>query len=636
MVPKLFVACLALLGLAFFALAANPTNFGEGALLGVTITGQIGVLLDEFPSDVRSRGASAALGRSDTYWREAVIRQLWLTSYRLIFRPYYYSFNGQGEPNAMQLPIPMDQLSITFTSAATRAPLQGHDVVSRSYVVSTYIVTDKVSVVRADSSFGGTGSGHVDENFVLPIDPYLIYQRTHFDCMDEGGFPVGSLDAENPEYYFDDSCTPEAPYNPANGPCIGCHCMGASTKSCVDSLKDNIGQASIKISYRKLPWDEALARSIEAQVPYDLTYLGGADIMPSVPDLYHNYIAYQYFTPESCTNKECGGTPGWRRLLYFDASNINVGGKELEIGYISYEQQDSSSFDPLAYHNLYYWDTCHQHPHFSAYADYQFGTTPGRKQGFCIQTTGRTINARWVPIVTDNWTCSVQGVETGWNDSYNAGIPCQWIDITNVDTKSKSVTSSLTLTSNPKNWLCEGTINRDANGDPQWVPTGEKTATGQSIDKHNCTSSPNYAANNIASIRVTVPKDGNGVLTAPCSFPNHNLGPKRDCEFNIRTQLDSCTPGQQVNLQCTVGNNAASQVLRFCESSRVLQSGLACRYNEEHILGNFVIRPGVSNAVSFTCPAARDSVEIGGRYSTYSGPVLNGVDNSATITCNVA
>jgi hypothetical protein len=44
----------------------------------------------------------------------------------------------------------------------------------------------------------------------------------------------------------------------------------------------------------------------------------------------------------------------------------------------------------------------------------------------------------------------------------------------------------------------------------------------------------------------------------------------------------------------------------------------------------------VNNAVSFKCPSARDSVEIGGRYSTYAGPVLNGVDNSASITCQVA
>ena len=31
---------------------------------------------------------------------------------------------------------------------------------------------------------------------------------------------------------------------------------------------------------------------VEAQVPYDITYQGGADVKPSLPDLNHNYIGY--------------------------------------------------------------------------------------------------------------------------------------------------------------------------------------------------------------------------------------------------------------------------------------------------------------------------------------------------------
>jgi len=625
-----------LVALAFFASAANPTNPPPGTLLQVGITGTIGVLLDEQPTDTRTRTANFAIGGSDSYWRAAVIRQLWLTSYRLIFRPYWYRWDNTGHPTAGQLPIPMDQLSISFTSAAVRTTVDGHDVVKREYTVSSWIVTDTASAMRADPAFKpNTGTGIVREKFTLPIDPYLIYQRTGFDCMDEGGFPVSSLDGENPEFYFDDSCTPEPPFDATAGPCGACHCSGTSTKSCVDSVKDNVGRADVQITYTRMPWNENFARSIEALVPYNITYENGADIIPSAPDLLHNYLGYQYFTPSSCTNLECGGTPGWRRLLYFDASNINIGGKGLEIGFISYEAEDASTFDPLAFHNLYYWDSCHKHPHFSAYADYAFGTSPGRKQGFCIQTTGRTLNARWSPIVTDSFTCSFQGVETGWNDAYNAGIPCQWVDVTDVKTKTKSVTQPLTLHSNPKNWLCEGTPIRDSAGAFTWTPTGEFTATGQSIDKQACTPTPDYADNNVATAVTTIPVDGNGVLTATCSHAGHNLGPKRDCEMTLRTQLSSCTAGAQVNLVCTIASNKPSQVLRVCESSRKLQSGLACRYNEAHMLGNFVVRPGISNAVSFTCPAARDSIETGGVYSTYAGPTFNGGDATAPITCQV-
>jgi hypothetical protein len=347
----------------------------------------------------------------------------------------------------------------------------------------------------------------------------------------------------------------------------------------------------------------------------------------------HNYIAYKYVTPESCTKKECVNTAGWRRFLFFDAVHVNVGAKNLDIGVLSYLKQDPTSFDPLAFHNLYIWDTCHQHPHFSAYAEYTFGSIPGRKQGFCIQTTGRYVNARWSPLVTDHWDCSNQGINSGWSDAYNAGIPCQWIDVTDIDTSKKAVTKDLNLITNPKNWLCEGVVQRDSNGDPIWQPTGEFTSTGQSIDKLKCTTSPGSLDNNVDVTTATIPKNGNGVLTRACDHAGHNLGPKRDCEFTLRSQLDQCTPGSTVNLVCSVGSSAASQVLRVCESSIKLQSGLACRFNEEHLLANVILSPGVATPVSFTCPAQRDAIEVGGRYSTYSGPVFN-PDAAATITCS--
>jgi len=321
--------------------------------------------------------------------------------------------------------------------------------------------------------------------------------------------------------------------------------------------------------------------------------------------------------------------------FFFDAVHVNVGVKNLDIGHISYLKADASSFDPLAFHNLYYWDTCHQHPHFSAYAEYTFGTAPGHKQGFCIQTTGRAVNARWSPLVTDHWDCSNQGINSGWSDAYNAGIPCQWIDVTGVDTSRHPSTQPLTLITNPKNWLCEGVVQRDASGNPLWDPTGEFTDTGQSIDKLKCADSPGALLNNVDSTTATVPTKGNGVLTRACDHVNHNLGPKRDCEFTIRSQVDHCTAGSTVNLVCSIASSAASQVLRVCESSIALQSGLACRYNEEHILANVVITPGVATPVSFKCPSQRDAVEVGGLYSTYAGPVFN-PDHLATITCHAA
>lgn len=308
----------------------------------------------------------------------------------------------------------------------------------------------------------------------------------------------------------------------------------------------------------------------------------------------------------------------------------------MEIGKVDFAKADPNSFDPDVYHNLFYWDACHQHPHFFGYAAYQYGSNQGRKQGFCIQTTGREINARWTPITTKSYTCNYQAVDSGWSDAYQAGIPCQWVDVTSVNTRTRTATQALTITSNPLNWICEGVIQNNPDGSRQWVPTGQTTASGQSIDKFNCTQTPNAAANNARSVMVTLPTDGNGLLTSPCKPSGHALGPKRDCDFSIRTQLDRCTPGSTVNLVCSIRNDKPSQVLRVCESSLALRSGLACRMHEPQTLANVVLRPGVNTPVTFTCPSARDSIETGGAYSTYSGPAFNGGDNFANVRCNLA
>jgi len=375
--------------------------------------------------------------------------------------------------------------------------------------------------------------------------------------------------------------------------------------------------------------------SIEARAPYNTSQNFGADLHGSVADLNHNYMTYRYVEPDSCTRRECIEQPGWRRLLNFDALHVNVGPKPLEIGYIAFLQNDPSSFNPLVFHNLYYWDTCHQHPHFSAYSTYTFNNNIGHKQGFCVLSTGRAVNARWSPLGSSNFDCSNQGIAPGWSDVYNAGIICQWIDVTNVSTTNGPKTAPLKMQSNPKNWLCEGKVLKDAQGNVLWEPTGEFTSTGQSIDKMKCNTSPGALNNNLEETTFTVPTRGNGLITRACDHVDHNLGPKRDCELTIRSQLDSCTPGAQVNLICSIRDNKPSQVLRICESSIALNSGTACRYMEPHLLGNFVIRPDVDTPVSFTCPSRRDAVEVGGKYSTYSGGVFN-LDATVTITCRNA
>ena len=68
---------------------------------------------------------------------------------------------------------------------------------------------------------------------------------------------------------------------------------------------------------------------------------------------------------------------------------------------------------------------------------------------------------------------------------------------------------------------------------------------------------------------------------------------------------------------------------RVCEASAQLGAGIACTYQDS--LANTTIG-SVGEVVSFTCPGARDAVEVGGRYALYTGPAFND-DPSAPITC---
>jgi hypothetical protein len=97
------------------------------------------------------------------------------------------------------------------------------------------------------------------------------------------------------------------------------------------------------------------------------------------------------------------------------------------------------------------------------------------------------------------------------------------------------------------------------------------------------------------------------------------------------SKLASCTPGSKVTLSCTVAAGSAPQVARICEGSKSLGTGVACTFQDA--LGNVTVEAGTPTPVTFTCPTGRDSVETGGAYALYGGPVFTD-DKAATITCN--
>src|SRR6185369_14543688 len=68
------------------AAGAAGSNGDPGALIHVTATSQVGVLLDEVPESIRERVAKALLSKPDSFYEARARRQLTLSTYRLNFR----------------------------------------------------------------------------------------------------------------------------------------------------------------------------------------------------------------------------------------------------------------------------------------------------------------------------------------------------------------------------------------------------------------------------------------------------------------------------------------------------------------------------------------------------------------------
>jgi hypothetical protein len=286
--------------------------------------------------------------------------------------------------------------------------------------------------------------------------------------------------------------------------------------------------------------------------------------------------------------------------------------------------------------NVFKYDSCHDHFHYSNYGNFSFtGLGTGEltgdgvvanagKQAFCVESTSRYSNNEFAPL-THPYSCTFQGIQAGWVDEYRAGLDSQWVDITDIDIPEAGLTAELGFSTNPDEFLCEGELLLDENGDIIWIESGDFTADGDPIGKPACNVVDNEQANNIDSIEVTILPTG-GFVTEPCQ--NGEIGPLRNCGFTQQTEILSCTPGQTVELTASIPVTAPFQVIRICEASAVLNTGTACTLRNS--LTTRTIATG-SAAISFTCPAFRSEDEPGGRYAIYTAPVFPD-DDFATVT----
>jgi hypothetical protein len=627
--PRLARTCLSLVGLAAACSNAAPNHGNEpsrGALVRVTAKSQVGVLLDEVPEASRDRIAQALLGKPEAFFVERAKRQLALASYRLNFRSSFYD----DDSGKRQLPLPPEQvLEIELVAddagdKLRRELVDGHDYVLADYQLSALIVTDEASPGMSEPALAEVG-GESDEPFVLPIDPELLLQRTGYACMDEAEFPPNSVDSEDVEFFYDQTCDVEDELTPD-----GCHYTELPTESCEEALSAHVGSVEAPLHYEHIAWDDTLAAKHRVGGVHTQ---GAADLQVVAEELKNNRLTYRYIEPDSCALAEsCVGGSGWRRLLQFNASEQNVGSEPVEIGQVDYFIDDPDNPTPNANHHVYQYSACHHHYHFNYFATFTYGGDDGlgSKRAFCLESVKRYGNHEQSPTWSDYNECTFQGITQGWGDQYNAGIECQWVDVTTIDVAAGPVTQSLGLRSNPEGFLCEGTPVLDAKGNVTWESTDLKTDAGETVDRPVCDETEGWDDNNFADEPVTLPTAGKGMLTEPCT--RGQLGPLRNCGYIYDGGMESCDPGEERKLTCSTKKGSEPQVVRLCEGSKVLGAGTACL--EQQALASLTLEGGGSVTATFTCPAKRDASEPGGLVAIYRGPLFP-EDDAADITCRL-
>lgn len=603
----------------------------------------VGVLLEETPLEIRQVLIDHVLAQPDSFWIERAKVQFGLT-----FQSLMFGLNYVDQPYGTALPYNQSTNVFTFTSSPSLQQFKGRNFVVRKYTFSTTVIAKENTTGEFVKESGYSLKNIGDTmtlNWTLPIEPMLLFQRTAYACTNELYWPKNSIDAEYMEYFYDHTCVKEDDFSYSNSYCYPgrCHCSVNETQNCLDVLP-NVGEVDLELTYTHVEWNDTLASIIESVNRYKTnTSEDGADLVPWEEGIDNNWVVYRYYEKDSC-EMECLLQPGWRRLLSFDSAGINVGKGPLPIGKVDFEKGNQTSFYPNGQHNLFYWDKCHFHPHLLIFAYFNV-TQPyleqGFKKGFCLQNVLRFTNGRYTSFSTNFPSCENQGVDAGWADVYQAMIPCNWWDITNLDVSNGGRTIQVYEKINPLSWLCEGTINLDAEKNFTWVPTGSFTTSppypiaGQSIDKHNCTSNAWVHDNNEHYSYADITPHGHSMVTSKCKKVGQ-FGEKRDCELNLLSNARTCTPGQNVTLRCSIDEKKHHQVLRVCESSRALGNvGVACRYRDifNPMLANSIIYPGKTTDITFQCPSARDQVETGGLYSLYYGALLNGIQLDNPVDC---
>lgn len=565
-----------------------------GALVGVRLESQVGVLLDEIQEEEKRTQLTLILqDKPRAFWQDMAKEQVKLTRWRLHHRP-------QTQPGRGQLPLPPEESwQVVLTSAPQLKVVDGHDMMVVNYTMTSVLLTDAISPYRAEPTLGQEG-GRWTESFQLPVDPVLLLERTGYACINESGLGAGSVEVGNAHYYYDDTCQREVDTEPR------CHLTASPESSCRDMLRAQVGHVSADLVFERLGWDLALADSVrvtrEAPVDGDLSARISSPVITT----------YRYVAPDSCVVQDrCVAGAGWRRLLWMDINLLNEGQAEVLVGDVATLLSDPASAAPAS--TLLEPSLCqsrYQVTHATSVLMGEGNSAVSDQWSLCLTSSQRGFNDESTPLDSPWFTCEYQGVSSGWASLHPGGTQCQWLDITDVP---EGESLPLTVIANPDGLVCEGEVLLDPEGQVMWESTNLSNAAGDVIHKMKCDYVSRWAEDNSTVGSFVVPPAGEGRITLPCT--RGELGPLRSCGFQLQPELGQCSPGAEFVLELPQG---VGQVVRVCEASVSLGAGTSCTAGEA--LWNGVYQ----GPVSLLCPSPRENgaVEPGGAYVVYLAPMV--------------
>lgn len=164
------------------------------------------------------------------------------------------------------------------------------------------------------------------------------------------------------------------------------------------------------------------------------------DLVAWAPTL-QPYVTNESFAADSCEVQEGMITAGAHRLLRFTTESRNIGGADVVLP------------SPVGNPNFEYQE-CHGHYHFKGFASYRLLDSDnnvvqtGNKVSFCLLDV-----RRWSNTAPRNsiYTCDGQGIQDGWSDIYDSGLPGQWVVIDGIPAGNYQ----LEITMNPGRVIAE-------------------------------------------------------------------------------------------------------------------------------------------------------------------------------------